>query len=116
MPYADPERRKAYDKARQRKYDPEARKRRHGRDPEAARRAARRFSGIEDPSGERRVGPCDACGRHADPLRYDHDHATGKPRGWLCPRCNVLLGGIESDVLPQLLAYLAHWGKKVDGL
>ncbi len=34
-------------------------------------------------------------------LHVDHDHTTGLVRGLLCPRCNVVLGFVESE--PHLL-------------
>lgn len=37
-----------------------------------------------------------------------HEHVTGKFRGWLCRRCNTVLGMIEDDtnLLEMLIAYL----------
>jgi hypothetical protein len=43
----------------------------------------------------RKKGPCEICGVHA-PLCWDHDHSTGAFRGWLCNRCNVGLGFVET--------------------
>ena len=34
-------------------------------------------------------------------LSIDHDHATGKIRGLLCHKCNILLGMAEDN--PQIL-------------
>ena len=42
---------------------------------------------------------CDCCG---EPLKtkacYDHDHKTGKFRGWLCYNCNGGIGKLGDDL------------------
>lgn len=55
---------------------------------------------------------CAICGRHQDELGYilgvDHDHCTGKIRGLLCRRCNVLLGFAKDsiEILEKAILYL----------
>lgn len=41
-------------------------------------------------------------------LHYDHDHSTGRFRGWLCHHCNTALGLLADDVarLRRLISYL----------
>ncbi len=43
---------------------------------------------------------CDICNNPISIFKrqiwLDHDHKTGKFRGWLCPRCNVALGWFEN--------------------
>jgi hypothetical protein len=34
----------------------------------------------------------------------DHDHETGKPRGFVCHVCNIILGALDKvDITPTLL-------------
>ena len=51
-------------------------------------------------------GGCEVCGSDYWPCR-DHDHGTGKFRGWLCRDCNLVLGIIRDDV--QRLRALAEY-------
>ena len=43
-----------------------------------------------------------------DDLVIDHDHETGKFRGWLCRRCNIALGKFNDDIptLKNAIKYL----------
>lgn len=58
-------------------------------------------------------GVCGACLRPFTPSRppaVDHDHRTGKVRGLLCTRCNLLLGEVhdDADLLRGLVLYLEN--------
>ncbi len=48
-------------------------------------------------------------GRH---LAVDHDHYTGKIRGLLCSRCNLMIGRIEKDIgiTMKMLEYIKRGG------
>jgi len=50
---------------------------------------------------------CEICGG-AIRIAYDHDHQTGKFRGWLCMKCNIALGLVNDDIelLKKMIAYL----------
>ena len=52
--------------------------------------------------------PCDLCGKSITKLNCDHDHETGKFRGWLCHRCNIALGMLGDNAvgLRRALQYL----------
>lgn len=54
------------------------------------------------------------CGRRATCL--DHDHLTGKIRGWLCQPCNTALGKFGDNVegLLNAIAYLRREPKEND--
>lgn len=52
---------------------------------------------------------CEVCGNTCKTrLHLDHDHKTELFRGWLCGRCNRVLGYVYDDValLKKLIVYL----------
>lgn len=62
---------------------------------------------------------CELCGRPPDGrgrLHFDHDHETGRFRGWLCHSCNVILGNARDDaaLLMKLAAYLEQGGTQAE--
>lgn len=64
----------------------------------------------EKKAGRPRPGECEACGK-AGTICYDHDHQTGKFRGWICKQCNFALGLVKDDkeVLYALIKYLEKY-------
>ena len=57
---------------------------------------------------------CEVCGCFAGKgkmgIHYDHDHTTGKFRGWICSRCNRALGMVKDN--SETLIALAEYIKK----
>lgn len=53
------------------------------------------------------TGSCPICGREAALVR-DHDHITGKERGYICGRCNTAIGFLGDNIegVLRALAYL----------
>jgi hypothetical protein len=58
-------------------------------------------------------GRCELCQKRVLPHRdgrsgwqRDHDHYTGFHRGWLCYRCNSMLGNVQAIGLDVIEAYL----------
>ncbi len=83
------------------------RKRYRAENKEKVRATHRRIAGIVDAHGELKHGPCEICGLECK-LNLDHDHATGRIRGWLCTRCNQGLGSFKDspDRLRKAALYL----------
>jgi uncharacterized protein YeaC (DUF1315 family) len=56
-----------------------------------------------------KTSQCEVCGALGR-ICYDHDHITGKFRGWLCLRCNFALGYVKdnSETLIALAEYLKN--------
>ena len=54
------------------------------------------------------TGFCQCCGRQSDSLHFDHDHKTGKYRGFLCHFCNTGIGKLGDDIegVARALRYL----------
>ena len=51
---------------------------------------------------------CDICGSVTKPLDLDHNHGTGKIRGFLCRSCNTALGKFQDSIqiLEKAIVYL----------
>jgi hypothetical protein len=49
---------------------------------------------------------CDSCGEDK-PLQFDHDHVTGKFRGWICLNCNRAIGLAKDN--PETLRMMAQY-------
>jgi hypothetical protein len=88
-------------------------KARYGKDPELSnRKQLARIHGLTLAEYDALYAAgCAICGTH-DPgtkrrMHVDHDHATGKVRGVLCPLCNVGLGHFKDS--PALLAKAAQY-------
>ena len=53
-------------------------------------------------AGRPKPDNCETCQTPADQLKrglyFDHDHATGKFRGWICHPCNSALGMMKDNI------------------
>ncbi len=100
---SDPTRRKAKRKQARERYASDLEFREH------LKLQSRKRAGYPKPT---RPEPsiCECCGKPCSrkSLNLDHDHETGKFRGWLCIRCNVGIGhlGDTRERLLQALDYL----------
>ena len=59
-------------------------------------------------AGRPRPDVCDLCGQSGEQIVFDHCHENSHFRGWLCDRCNKVLGLANDDplLLMQMAAYL----------
>ena len=80
--------------------------------PDGRRKHRRTARGVVDATGEKKTGVCEFCLRIMS-LQQDHNHGTGKKRGWLCSRCNLLLGWweiiIKESISDRLRNYLEKY-------
>ena|SRR5579863_4387212 len=62
-------------------------------------------------AGRPRANQCELCGCFTKTV-FDHDHSTGKFRGWLCDRCNRTLGQVKDStaLLDRMIQYLTKGG------
>lgn len=87
----------------------ELRSRRSGTIKEINRKQwLRRKKNEELLAGRPRSATCEVCSTTDDKIVFDHCHQRGHFRGWLCQRCNRVLGSVKDDarLLMQLAAYL----------
>ncbi len=68
---------------------------------------AKKLATLEALAGRAKPATCEICGG-ADKISFDHDHTTGKFRGWLCGKCNSVLGFVKDSpaILNKLALYL----------
>lgn len=102
---------------RVRAIDAERAQQRRKRDPEGNRRRVKAFKERQHTkrviiAGRPRPDHCELCrrkGRDAHGFRivYDHCHTSNKFRGWICDRCNKVLGLILDD--PSLARKMAKY-------
>ena len=65
-------------------------------------------------AGRLKPEQCEICGAFGKDLKrglcFDHDHNTGKFRGWICTRCNLILGLAKdnSELLIKLSEYIKN--------
>ena len=90
----------------------------YSRNIEKRRNKQRRYLGA-DPESTLRPEPdhCEACGtpsrlckiKGRTGLHWDHDHSTGKHRGWLCTKCNhdeTVVSAMLRGEMQHLIDYL----------
>jgi|SRR5215471_2510212 len=114
------ERHRAGNMDRIRELDRAAQVRRRDKDPDGARRRARAYlqrreAEREALAGRSRPEVCDLCGQ-SGPTVFDHCHHQGHFRGWLCHRCNRVLGSVGDSIelLRKMVAYLEANDGKAD--
>jgi len=58
-------------------------------------------------AGRPQASICELCGQEGKTV-WDHDHKSNLFRGWICNRCNLVLGAVKDDptLLQKMIAYL----------
>jgi len=61
----------------------------------------------EQTAGKKKPEQCELCGS-IGVICFDHCHKTGKFRGWICRRCNLVLGMVKDnqELLVSMVDYL----------
>ena len=85
-------------------------------DPEGQRRRVAAFKARKEAkrvaeAGRPRPSICDLCRENNGGIVFDHCHVAGHFRGWLCDRCNKVLGLVRDDprLLRRMAGYLGRW-------
>lgn len=68
-------------------------------------------------AGRKKPLDCEICGA-ISVIHFDHNHKTGEFRGWICRRCNLVLGMVKdnSELLINLSEYLKNGLHKDDSI
>lgn len=109
------ERLRQYSREYQKKYlaDPVKRAKRREQDrtnrkkpARMARRRRRREERRVKLAGRQKPNKCEVCGCDGR-ISFDHCHASGTFRGWICEGCNLIIGLAKDN--PELLRKLAEY-------
>lgn len=67
-------------------------------------------------AGRKRPNKCEICGESGR-ICFDHNHKTNEFRGWICHRCNAVLGFVDDNpfLLGKMLYYLQSGGQIIEG-
>jgi hypothetical protein len=78
----------------------------------APRLQSKREKDRERKAGRPKPDVCEICSEFNRFIAFDHCHKTGKFRGWLCDRCNRVLGLLKDDaqLFYRMGAYLERGG------
>jgi len=62
----------------------------------------------EKKAGRPKPNKCELCDKETNKIYFDHNHKTGKFRGWICQHCNTALGMVRDDteVLRKMIKYI----------
>jgi len=98
-----------------RQLDKENRKRMRALNPEKEKARLKRFSEKMEKkrileAGREKPELCEICFTNEFKVVFDHCHNSGKFRGWICDRCNRVLGIVKDS--PALLKKLALYLEK----
>ena len=63
----------------------------------------------EKKAGRKKPDNCELCGLTGR-ICFDHDHETGQFRGWICSKCNAVLGlaGDSANLLMKMVIYIKN--------
>lgn len=70
------------------------------------------YKNTKDLANRSKPERCEICNTFAKDFKkglcFDHNHKTGKFRGWICLRCNFAIGLVkeDTDVLKKIIKYL----------
>lgn len=100
-----------------RERDKLAQRERRSKNPEAQRLRVARFKKKVEAervkiAGRPRPDVCELCGEKARTV-FDHCHLSGNFRGWICDRCNRVLGSVKDDIM--LMNKMINYLEKADG-
>ncbi len=70
-------------------------------------RIIKKLNKLESLAGRKKPTQCEICGGMGR-ICFDHNHKTGLFRGWICDRCNLILGHAKdnAELLLSLSEYL----------
>jgi Recombination endonuclease VII len=85
-----------------------------GREKARSYTKQKRLNKLVKLAGRAPPATCEICWnppeRHRKRLSWDHNHTTGEFRGWICSRCNLILGQSRdnSGLLRKMADYLEN--------